>query len=113
MQTVSGGRQPIGGAYGRKMTGGGGGGDVSGTTEGAGRLRGMWEGDGGRVAGIPSDDAARKGEGGTMDLERLSHGRRTKNILDRFPDQGRAKGLPSGGLPRKGWETDSDEDAFL
>ena len=49
-----------------------------------------------------------------MELERLSHGgRRTKNISDRFPDEGMAKGLPSGGLPRKGWDTDGDEDAFF
>ena len=77
-------------------------------------MRGTWEGDGGRVAGIPSDDAAQEGKGGTVELERLIHGgRRTKNISDRFPDQGRAEGLPSGGLPRKGWDTDSNEDAFL
>ena len=49
-----------------------------------------------------------------MELERLSHGgRRTKNISDRVPDEGMAKGLPSGGLPRKGWYTDGDEGAFL
>ena len=48
-----------------------------------------------------------------MDMERLSYGRRTKNIADRFPDQGRDEGLPSGGLPRKVWDTDGDEDAFL
>ena len=76
-------------------------------------MRGMWEGDGGRVSGIPPYDAAQKVEGGTVELERLSHGRRTKNISDRFPDQGRAKGLPSGGLPRKGWDTDGNEDEFL
>ena len=66
-----------------------------------------------RVAGTPLDDAARKGEGGIVELERLSHGRRTKNISDRFPDQGRAEGLPSGGMPRKCWYTDGDEDEFL
>ena len=48
-----------------------------------------------------------------MDLERLSYRRRTKKILDRFTDQGRAKGFPSGGLPRKGWETYGDDDEFL
>ena len=40
-------------------------------------------------------------------------GRRTKNISDRVPNQGRAEGLPSGGLPRKGWDKDGDDDAFL
>ena len=49
-----------------------------------------------------------------MELESLIHGgRQTKNISDRFTDQGRAKGVPSGGLPRKGWDTDGNEDAFL
>ena len=109
---MSGGRQPIGGGVRTEDYGGGA--DVSGTTEEAGRVRGMQEIDGGKVAGIPSDEAAQKGEGGTMDMERLSHGgRRTKNIPDRCPDQGRAKGLPSGGLPRKGWDTDGDEDTFM
>ena len=84
-----------------------------GTTEGVDRVQVMQERYGSRVAGIPPDDAARKGEGGTVELERLSHRRRAKNILDRFPDQGRAKGLPSGGLPRKGWDTDDNADAFL
>ena len=49
-----------------------------------------------------------------MELERLSHGgRRTKNISDIVPDKGAGEGLPSGGLPRKGRDTDGDEDAFL
>ena len=74
----------------------------------------MRERDGGRVAGIPSDDIAREGEGGKVELESLIHGgRQTKNISDRFTDQGRAKGVPSGGLPRKGWDTDGNEDAFF
>ena len=30
-----------------------------------------------------------------------------------LPDQGKAEELPCGGLPRKGWDTDGDEDAFL
>ena len=111
MQTVSGGRQSIGGGVPTEDYRGGA--DVSGTTEGAGQVRGMREGDGGRVTGIPPDDSAQKGEGGTVELERLSHGRRTKNILDRFTNQRRAEGFPSGGLSRKGWDTDGDEDAFM
>ena len=47
-----------------------------------------------------------------MELERLGHWRGDKNISDRLPDQGRAEGLPCGGLPRKGWDTDGDEDTF-
>ena len=76
-------------------------------------MRRLQEGDGGRVAGIQPDDTAREGEGGKVDLEQLSHGRGSKNISDRFPDKGRAEGFPSGGLPRKGWDTDDDEDAFF
>ena len=111
MQTVSGGRQSIGGGV--RTEDDGGRANVSGMTEGAGRVRGMWEGDGGRVAGIPSDDAARKGKERTVELGSLRYGRRPKNILGSFPDQGRAEVLPSGGLPRKGWDTDGDEDEFL
>ena len=74
----------------------------------------MRERDGGGVADIPSDDATRKVEGGKMELDHLSHGGgRTKNISDIFTDQGRAKGLPSGGLPGKGRDTDGNEDASL
>ena len=73
----------------------------------------MREGDGGRVAGIPPDDAARTGEGRAVELGSLSHGRRPVNVSDGLPDQGRAKELPCGGLTRKGWDTDSDADAFL
>ena len=76
-------------------------------------MRGLWEGDGGKVSDIPPDDAARKGEGGKVELGSLSHGRRPTNISDSFPDQGRAKEFPCGGLPRKGWDMDGDEDAFL
>ena len=35
------------------------------------------------------------------------------NILDGFPNQGRAEELPCGGMPRKGWDTESYADAFL
>ena len=48
-----------------------------------------------------------------MDLERLSHRRGAKNISDRLPYQGRAEGMSCGGLPRKGWDKDGDEDTFL
>ena len=49
-----------------------------------------------------------------MDLEQISHRRRRNtNLSDRFPDQGRYEGMPSGELPRKVWDTDGDEGAFL
>ena len=48
-----------------------------------------------------------------MELRNLSHRRRPTNISDSFPNQGRAEELPCGGLPRKGWDMDSDTDAFL
>ena len=70
--------------------------------------------DGGRVTGIPLDDAAWEGEGGKLELERINHGRRRNtNLSDKVPNQGRDEGVPSGGLPRKGWDTDGNEDAFL
>ena len=43
-----------------------------------------------------------------------SHGRRgNTNLLDRFPNQRRDEGVPSGGLPRKGRDTDGDEGSFM
>ena len=91
-----------------------GGADVLVETKIAGRVQGLQEGDGGRVAGSPSYDIAWEGKGGQVDLERSSHGRRgNKNLSDRVPDQGKDEGIPSGGLPRKGWDTDVDEGAFL
>ena len=49
-----------------------------------------------------------------MELERISHGRRINtNLSDIVPDQGRDEGIPSGGMTRKGWDTDGDEDTFL
>ena len=35
------------------------------------------------------------------------------NLSDRFPYQGRDEGMPSGGLSRKGQDTDGDEGALL
>ena len=111
MQTVSGGRQSIGGGVRKEYDRGGT--NLPGATEGAGQVRGMREGDGVRVAGIPPDDAARKGEGRKVELGSLNHGRQPTNISDGFPNQRRAKEFPCGGLPRKGWYTDSDADSFL
>ena len=53
MQTVPGGRQLIGGGVRTKDDGVGAG--VSGETKGSGRVWGLREGDGGRVAGNSSD----------------------------------------------------------
>ena len=87
--------------------------DIPGTAEGAGRVRVMREGDGGEIAGIPPDDTSQTGKGRAVELGSLGHRRRPANISPGLPDQGRAYELPCGGLPRKGWETDSDADAFL
>ena len=47
-------------------------------------------------------------------LDQISHGSRgTTHLSDRFPYQGGDEGMPSGGLPRKGRDTDGDEGAFL
>ena len=48
-----------------------------------------------------------------MELGSLRYGRQPNNISDIFPDQGRDEVLPSGGLPRKGWDTDGNEVALL
>ena len=77
-------------------------------------MRGLREGDGSRVAGSPSNDTAWEGKVRQVELERSSHGRRVNtNLLDRFPDQGRDKVMPSVGLPRKGRDMDGDEGAFM
>ena len=64
MQTMSGGRNSIGGGVRKEDDGGGA--DIPVTAEGAGRVRGMWEGDGGGVAGIPPDDTAQTGKGNAV-----------------------------------------------
>ena len=87
--------------------------DILGTAEGAGRVRGIREGDGGGFSGIPTDNTAWKGEGRAMELGSLGHKRRPADVFAGLPDQGRAEELPCGGMPRKGWDTDSDADAFL
>ena len=48
-----------------------------------------------------------------MDLGILGHGRRTTEVLDGLPDQGRAAELPSRGLPRTNRDEDGDADALL
>ena len=94
MQTVPGGRQPIGGGIRTRDDRRGA--DVSGKTKGSGRVWVIREGDGSRFTGIPLDDAAWEGKGGIVELEQLSHGRRrNKNLSDRVTNQGRDKGMPS------------------
>ena len=48
-----------------------------------------------------------------MELISLGHGRRTTDVSDGLPDQGRSAELPSGGLPRKGRDEGGDADALL
>ena len=76
-------------------------------------MRGIREGDGGGFAGIPLDDIAWIGKGRSVELGSLGHGRRPADVLSGLPNQGRTKELPCGGLPSKGWDTDSNADAFL
>ena len=112
MQTMYCGRQPIVGGV--RTQDDGGGAEVLREKKIVGRVRGLREGDGGRVAGSPSDDKVWEGKGGQVELEQISHrSRGNTNLLDIFTDQGRDKGIPSGGLPRKGRYTDGDEGAFL
>ena len=73
----------------------------------------MWEGDGGGIAGITSDDTAWKGEGVTLELGRVGHRRRPTDVSAGLPDQGRAADLPSRGLPRTFRDEDGDADALL
>ena len=113
MQTVPSGRQPVRGVI--RTQDDWGGADVSRETERAGRVRGLREGDGGRVTGSLSDDTAWEGKGGQVELDRRSHRRRrgTTHLSDRVPYQGGDEGIPSGGLPGKGRDADGDEGAFM
>ena len=114
MQTVPSGRQPVRG--GLRTQDDGGGADILRETKRAGRVRGLLEGDGGRVAGSSSDGTAWEGKGVQVEMNRRSHGRRrrgTKHLSDRVPHQGGDDGMPSGGLPGKGQDADGDEGAFL
>ena len=83
MQTVHSGRKPVGGSVRTKNDGGGA--DVSREEKRAGRVRGLREGDGGRVAGRTSDGTAWEVQGRKVELDRCSHGRRgvTDHLLDR------------------------------
>ena len=113
MQTVPNGRQPVGGGVRTQDDGGG----ADGLREEmrAGRVQGLQEGGGGRVAGSPSDGTSWEGEGEHVELDRRSHGRRwgTTRLSDRVPYQGGDKGMHSGGLPGKVRDTDGDEGSFL
>ena len=98
MQTTPIGRQPVGGGI--RTQDDGGGADVSRKTKIAGRVRGLREGDGGRVAGSPSDDTAWEGKGRQVELDRRSHGRRgTTHLSDRVTDQGGTRECPVEGCP--------------
>ena len=78
-------------------------------------MRGLREGDGGRVAGIPSDDTVWEVKGGKVELDQRSHScrRGTTHLSDIVPYQGGDEGMPSAGLPGKVRDTDGDEGAFL
>ena len=93
-----------------------GGADIPRETKRAGRVRGLQEGDGGRVAGSSSDATSWEVKGGQVELEQSSHGRRwrvTKHLSDRVTHQGGDEGMPSGGLPGKGRDADGNEGVFL
>ena len=112
MQTVPSSRQPVGGGV--RTQDDGGGADVLREEKRAGRVQGLQEGGGGRVAGSPSDDAAWEVKGRQVELDLRIHGRRrgTAHLSDRIPDQGGDKVMPSRGLLGKGRDTDGNEGEF-
>ena len=81
---MSGGKNTVG--SGVRTDDDGGGADILGTVEGAVRVWGLWEVDGGRVAGIPPDDTARTGKGIAVELGSLCQRRRPANISAGLPD---------------------------
>ena len=98
-------------AYGRNMTVEGG--NIPGAAERTGTVQGMQEGDGGGIVGFPQGDTEWAGGRGEVELGSLGHGRRTADVSDGLPDQGRATKLPSGWLPRTSRDEDGDADALL
>ena len=80
-----------------------------------GRVQGLREGGGGRVAGRTSDGTAWESQGRKVELGQRNYGRRggTDYLSDRFPYQGREEGMPSGGMPGKGRDADGDEGTFM
>ena len=91
----------------------GGGADKLGAAERTGTVRGMREGDGGGIVGIPQDDKAWEGGRGEIDLGRLGHLMRPVDVKAGLPYQGRAAELPSRGLHRTGRDEDGDVDELL
>ena len=108
------GRKSVGGSV--RTQNDGGGTDVSREEKRAGRVRGLQEGGGGRVAGHTPNGTAWESQGKNVELDRRNYRRRRMgggdNLLDRVP-QGGGEGVPSGGLPGKGRDANSDEGTFL
>ena len=113
MQTVPSGRKPVEGSV--RTQNDGGGADILREEKRAGRVRGLREGDGGRVAGHTSNGAAWESQDRKVELDRRNYGRMwggADHLSDRVP-QGGGEGMPSGGLPGKGWDADGDAGTFL
>ena len=60
------------------------------TEEGMGTVRGMREGDDGRIVGVPQGETSWAGGRGAMELGSLGYGRRISDLSDGLPEQGRA-----------------------
>ena len=91
----------------------GGGTNIPGAAERTGTVRGMQEGYGGEIVGVPQGDTAWAGGKGAVYLGSLVHGMRTADVLDGLHDQGMSTELTNGGLPRTCREEDRDADALL
>ena len=86
---------------------------IPGMVERKGTVRGLWEVDGVGAIGDTQGDAAWAGCRGAVDLGSFGHRRRAADVPDGLPNQGRAAGLPSGGLPRPGRGKDGDADTLF
>ena len=108
---MPGGRDTVGGCIQEEDDGGRT--NIPGAAEITDTVRGMQEGYGGGIVGVPQDDTAWAGDRGAMELGSLGHRRRTTDVPVGLPDQGRAAELPIRGLPRTGRDEDGDADALL
>ena len=81
---MPGGRDTVGSSIREEDDGGGT--KLPGAAERTGTVRGIREGYGGSIVGVPKDDIEWAGGGGAMEIGSLGHGRRTTGVSDGLPE---------------------------
>ena len=107
---MSGGGDPVGGGV--QATDDRGGTHLPGATEGTGTVQGVRGGYGGGIFGGSQYDTAWESGRSETELENLSHGGRSVDILHGLTGQGRPVELPGGGMPRLSGDEDGNVGPF-